>query len=43
LIAREKATEADIEPLRKREIRLTWLNNGMGVLVLAFTAWATAI
>lgn len=34
---------ADIERLRKRESRLTWLNVILGVLTLAFTAWATAI
>lgn len=29
--------------LRRREVRLTWLNVGLGLLVLAFTAWATAL
>lgn len=29
--------------LRRREVRLTWINIALGVLVLAFTAWATAI
>jgi hypothetical protein len=24
-------------------VRLTWLNVGLGLLVLAFTAWATAL
>jgi len=43
LIAKGKATDAEIEPLRQREVRLTWLNNGLGILVLAFTAWATAL
>ncbi len=29
--------------LRQREVTLTWVNAGLGMLVLAFTAWATAI
>jgi uncharacterized membrane protein len=29
--------------LRRREVRLTWLNIGLGILVLAFSAWATSI
>jgi uncharacterized membrane protein len=29
--------------LRRFEVRLTWINVTLGVLVLAFTAWATAI
>ncbi len=29
--------------LRQREITLTWINGGLGLLVLVFTAWATAI
>lgn len=29
--------------LRRREVRLTWLNVILGLLVLGFTAWATAI
>lgn len=29
--------------LRRREARLTWINVALGVLVLGFTAWATAI
>jgi putative copper export protein len=29
--------------LRRSEVRLTWLNIGLGVLVLGFSAWATAI
>lgn len=31
------------ERLHRREVRLTWLNIGLGLLVLAFSAWATAI
>jgi uncharacterized membrane protein len=29
--------------LRRNEVRLTWLSVILGILVLAFTAWATAI
>lgn len=29
--------------LRRREVRLTWLNVGLGMLVLMFSAWATSI
>ncbi len=29
--------------LRRREVRLTWLNVILGLLVLGFTAWATAL
>jgi uncharacterized membrane protein len=29
--------------LRQREITLTWINAGLGLLVLGFTAWATAL
>jgi uncharacterized membrane protein len=43
LIAHGKGDPVEIERLRRREVRLTWVNAGLGVLVLAFTAWATAI
>jgi uncharacterized membrane protein len=29
--------------LRRTEVRLTWINVILGILVLAFTAWATAL
>lgn len=29
--------------LRGREVRLTWLNVGLGLFVLGFSAWATSI
>ena len=29
--------------LRRSEVRLTWMNVMLGLLVLGFTAWATAI
>jgi uncharacterized membrane protein len=29
--------------LRRREVRLTWINVILGLLVLGFTAWATAL
>jgi uncharacterized membrane protein len=41
--AAQPLAAADIARLRRREARLTWLNVVLGVLTLAFTAWATAI
>ncbi len=43
LLERGKGDRAEWERLRRREVRLTWINVGLGVLVLAFTAWATSI
>lgn len=43
LLERGKGDPGEWERLRRREVRLTWVNVGLGVLVLAFTAWATAI
>lgn len=43
LAERGKGDPAEWERLRRREVRLTWLNLGLGVLVLVFTAWATAL
>ncbi len=43
LIERGKGNPQEAEKLRRREVRLTWANVVLGVLVLAFTAWATAI
>ncbi|MGQ9887612.1 MAG: CopD family protein [Aggregatilineales bacterium] len=43
LAERGKGDPAEWERLRRRELRLTWLNVGLGALVLAFTAWATAL
>lgn len=43
LLERGKGDPEAWERLRRREVRLTWLNLGLGVAVLAFTAWATAI
>lgn len=43
LAERGKGDPAEWERLRRREVRLTWLNVGLGALVLAFTAWATAL
>lgn len=40
---RDKHNPAEWERLHRAEVRLTWANLGLGVLVLAFTAWATAI
>lgn len=38
-----KGDAAEIERLRRREVRLTWAMLAMSGLVLAFTAWATAL
>ncbi|MDX2161855.1 MAG: CopD family protein [bacterium] len=43
LIERGKGDPAALAQLQRREIRLTWVNAGLGVLVLAFTAWLTAL
>ena len=43
LLERGKGEPADWERLRQREIALTWVNNGLGLLVLALTAWMTAL
>jgi uncharacterized membrane protein len=43
LVSRGKASDADWQRLRRQEVRLTWVNIGLGILVLGFSAWATAI
>jgi uncharacterized membrane protein len=43
LAQRGKGDAKDWARLRRNEVRLTWLNVFLGILVLAFTAWATAI
>jgi putative copper export protein len=43
LIEHHKGDPAELERLRRAEARLTWINVGLGVLVLGFTAWATAL
>lgn len=43
LVQRGKADHAEWQQLYRRETRLTWVNNALGVLVLVFTAWMTAI
>ena len=43
LLERSKGDAAEWERLHKLEVRLTWVNLILGVLVLGFTAWATAI
>lgn len=40
---RGKGDAADWEKLRRREVRLTWLNMVLGLAVLGFTAWMTAL
>lgn len=43
LAERGKDDPAEASRLRRREARLTWINLALGILVLAFTAWATAL
>jgi uncharacterized membrane protein len=43
LAEHHKGDPAELERLRRNESRLTWVNLVLGVLVLGFTAWATAI
>ncbi len=43
LAERSKGDPAEWARLHRVEVRLTWLNVGLAMLVLAFTAWATAI
>ena len=43
LLQREKGDVAVWGRLRRREVLLTWLNAGLGVAVLALSAWATSI
>jgi len=40
LLERGKTQPEEWERLRRREIRLTWLNAGLGIAVLGFSAWA---
>lgn len=43
LAERGKGDPAEYARLRRREVVLTWLNVGLGVLVLGFSAWLTSI
>ena len=43
LASRGKADAAEMERLQRAEVRLTWVNVILGVAVLGFTAWATAL
>lgn len=43
LAERQKGDPAEWARLHRLEVRLTWINATLGVLVLAFTAWATAL
>ena len=43
LLERHKGDAEEWARLRRYEVRLTWINVVLGVLVLGFTAWATAI
>lgn len=40
---RGKGDAAEWEKLRRREVRLTWVNMALGLAVLGFTAWMTAL
>ncbi|MCL4249621.1 MAG: CopD family protein [Anaerolineae bacterium] len=43
MLERGKGNPADHERLRRHEVRLTWINLLLGIAVLGFTAWATAL
>ncbi len=43
LAEHHKGDPQQLEHLRRREVRLTWINVILGVAVLGFTAWATAL
>lgn len=43
LAERGKGDNEEYAKLRQREVRLTWLNVGLGLLVLGFSAWVTSI
>ncbi|HLU08954.1 MAG TPA: CopD family protein, partial [Oceanobacillus sp.] len=43
LLERGKGDPAEYERLRRREVRLTWANIVLALLVLACTAWATSL
>jgi uncharacterized membrane protein len=43
LLERGKGETSEWERLRRREVRLTWITVVLGIAVLGFTAWATAI
>jgi uncharacterized membrane protein len=43
LVERGKGDAAEWERLRRREVRLTWFNVGLGVLILAFSTWAGSL
>lgn len=43
LAQKNKQDDALIARLHEREVRLTWINVLLGALVLALTAWATAL
>ena len=43
LLERGKGDAAEWAKLRRREVRLTWLNMLLGLSVLGFTAWMTAL
>ncbi|GAB4520970.1 MAG: hypothetical protein OHK0046_31760 [Anaerolineae bacterium] len=43
LLERGKGNAEEWETLRQREIRLTWVNVILGVMVLGFSAWAGAL
>lgn len=43
LVERGKGDSEEWQRLRRREVRLTWVNLILGIAVLGFTAWITAL
>mgnify|MGYP001235121298 CR=1 FL=1 len=43
LLERQKADPATYNALRRREVRLTWFNVGLGICVLGLSAWAGSL
>lgn len=43
LAERGKAQPGEYEKIRRREVRLTWINAALGILILAFSAWAVTL
>jgi uncharacterized membrane protein len=43
LVEHGKGSATELAGLRRREVRLTWVNTLLGILVLALSAWLTAL
>jgi uncharacterized membrane protein len=43
LLERNKGDQSEWERLRRQEVRLTWFNAILGVMVLGFSAWAGSL